>query len=191
MFPSSAKKRQNYNLLAVRQIRFNRWTNPVSVLICDAASKTFASIFLCCQDVFLMACGLKGRVKTGWLETMQDDKHRGQYFVLFFLLHKNKAPTHWHARTNTKWFLSSFPAVLFFPLPSLTFWLTVHRGVDCIPTRQSRSAVCQQGTLEKKGIVGEKGARFRHHWRWEGGSRLFMLLLDVFTSQPHVRLCEP
>lgn len=87
-----------------------------------------------------------------------------------------------------------------FCLPSPLFYFFLHHshfdwqftGGETV-SRQDKAVLlfARQDSLEKKGIVGEKGARFRHLWRWEGGSYLFMFLLDVFTSQPHVRLFKP
>lgn len=113
------------------------------------------------------------------------------FFLYFFFYTKTKHPlTGMRAQTQSDFCL---------PFPLFYFFLFHHSHFDWQFTggetvsRQDKAVLlfARQGTLEKKGIVGKKGARFRHHWRWEGGSRLFMLLLDVFTSQPHVRLCEP
>lgn len=160
----------------------------VSVLVCDAASKTFpVSMF------FRLLVDRRDEWKrAGWSRCEVISTEVSFFSFQFFLKRtKTKHPlAGMRAQTQSEFCL---PSLLFY------FFLFHHSHFDWQFTggetvsRQDKALLlfARQGTLEKKGIVGEKGARFRHHRHWEGGSRLFMLLLHVFTSQPHVRLGEP
>lgn len=141
-------------------------------------------LLFCCPHVFLMTRGLRGQVKTGRLKTRQRDRHRGQYFIVF--CPKIKAPTHWHAHTNTKWFLLPSPPFYFSLFHHSHFDWQFTRGGDCIPTRRSRFAVCQTGYTGEEKHCGRKEGWDSDITGWEGRSLLFMFLLDVFTLQPHV-----
>lgn len=148
-------------------VRLNQWLNLITFLVSDPASKTF-----CCQHDFLMTWGLKEGGKTGWLETRQGDKHRTVFFYSFFLYrHVTQSDLSFPPRRSTVSF--SITHILTDSSLRGRLYPDKTKPFSCLPDRiHSR----RKTLWERSG--GETQT-------YGGRSLLFMLLLDVFTLQPH------